>query len=117
MICGTNVQLEEDEREQYWKRVNNSTENSKLQAIIVGIHSKKRTMMRTMLKMHAGLMWQDDDFDSFSFDPHCLPLDAVPEEEVMRRTTELGLKNFKTKILGLKVIQLWSSISFVKMEV
>ncbi len=39
--------------------------------------------------MCAGLMWQDDDFDTIGLDPHCLPLDIAPEEEVARRTTRV----------------------------
>ncbi len=39
--------------------------------------------------MCAGLMWQDDDFDTIGLDPHCLPLDIGPEEVVARRTTRV----------------------------
>ncbi len=34
-------------------------------------------------------MWQDDDFDTIGLDPHCLPLDVAPEEEVLRRTARV----------------------------
>ncbi len=61
--------------------------------------------MRTLLKMHTGLMWQDDDFDTIGLDPHCLPLDVAPKEEIVRRIARVfhaWIEDWEDKDVGPK---------------
>lgn len=84
--------------ERSWKKVkkNKSGDRSrlsslkaKMQATIAGIHAAENNEEDRAKKMRAGVVWDDDDFETLGLDAHCLPLDVAPDDEVKRRTTRI----------------------------
>ncbi len=78
-----------------WKKIkkNNGGDQSKLstdkatmQAIIAGIHCAENNDMGQAKKLRAGVIWEDEDFETLGLDPY-LPLDVAPDDEVARRIT------------------------------
>mmetsp|Transcript_8841 Transcript_8841/g.18352 ORF Transcript_8841/g.18352 Transcript_8841/m.18352 type:complete len:124 (+) Transcript_8841:542-913(+) len=54
-----------------------------MQATIAGIHAAENNDHDRAKRMRAG------DFATLHLDPHCLPLDCAPDDEVVRRTTRV----------------------------
>mmetsp|Transcript_2661 Transcript_2661/g.5122 ORF Transcript_2661/g.5122 Transcript_2661/m.5122 type:complete len:288 (+) Transcript_2661:1342-2205(+) len=84
--------------ERSWKKFkgNMSAERSKLspkkakmQATIASIHAAENNDQDRAKRMRAGVLWDDEDFATLHLDPHCLPLDCAPDDEVVRRTTRV----------------------------
>lgn len=84
--------------ERSWKKIKKnkggdrshlSTNKAKMQATIAGIHCAENNDRDRAKKLRAGVIWDDDDFETLRLDPYCLPLDVAPDDEVTRRTTRI----------------------------
>ncbi len=82
--------------ERNWKKLksvmmgcclNIRTDIAMKQAAIAGIHAQENNNQDQANKAKAGLLWDDNDFDTLKMDALCLPLDVAPAEEVLRRKT------------------------------
>ncbi len=66
-------------------RLNLAPDKAKKQATIAGIHSSETNSEDRARKVKAGIIMEDDDFDTLHMDPLCLPLDVAPINESERR--------------------------------
>ncbi len=70
-------------------RSNIRTDIAMKQAAIAGIHVQENNNQDQANMAKAGLLWDDNDFDTLKMDALCLPLDVAPAEEVLRRKTRV----------------------------
>ncbi len=64
-------------------------EVAKKQTEIARIWAQENNKQDQSQKSKAGLLWDDNDFNSLKMDALCLPLDVVPPEEGQRKKTQV----------------------------